>query len=611
LATSLYLLSAVLFSALPGVLPKKAAAAVPPSRYIIKLQNNNPAKLAAVAEDFKQKFTFSQNPQFSNIYEFSSTLPLLSLEEELRGSYVYIEEETNYKLTVAVITTNDPAFTLNPLDIDRQWGLVKAGFPAGWVKTTGSLATKVAVIDTGVDVTHEDLRRANFLSGFDVTTGQNILSTINSDDNGHGTLVTGIISAVPNNGLGLAGTNWQVSVMPVKALDASGSGSSLDLAEGIVWATDHGANIINLSLGGIGFAHDATLSNAISYAYNKDVVIVAAAGNDVAITGGNLDVEPVFPICNDNGQNMIIGVAASDQNDLKADFSNFGKSCIDVVAPGKRILSTTNHDPVTGNLVPNAYAYASGTSLATPYVTGQTALLRSLFPKATNSQIRDRIISTADNIDSLNLSQCSGLSCKGYLGAGRINVVRSLAEEIVIQSIVDGDLVSVGKNSSVYLISGGKKGLISPFVYSQRFSSTPVKQVQGANLDKFLDGPYAEPLDGTLVKLANDPTVYYMSKGLRLPVLGSVFALRQYKFSDVVTLSYSEINSWLQGSFLSPPEGTLVRTPKNQTVYWTVSGLLHPINFGFYTAKGLQVFGVNIISDADVKGLPKGEAYIQ
>src|SRR6185295_5783238 len=100
---------------------------------------------------------------------------------------------------------------------------------------------------------------------------------------------------------------------------------------------------------------------------------------------------PVFPICDDNDTNMIIGVAATDQNDLKAQFSNYGKNCIDVSAPGKRIISTINFDPLTKSAVSNAYAFASGTSLAAPFVSGEAALIKALFPQATNAQIRDRI----------------------------------------------------------------------------------------------------------------------------------------------------------------------------------------------------------------------------
>src|SRR6185436_7864531 len=100
----------------------------------------------------------------------------------------------------------------------------------------------------------------------------------------------------------------------------------------------NGASIINLSLGGSGFPNNATMANAIAYAYNKNVLIVAAAGNDTASLGLNLDTNPVYPVCADNGQNMVLGVAASDFQDHKAAFSNFGIQCVDITAPGKKIL---------------------------------------------------------------------------------------------------------------------------------------------------------------------------------------------------------------------------------------------------------------------------------
>jgi subtilisin family serine protease len=375
--------------------------------FIIKLKSDELSALSSFSDKVEQKFTFSSNPQFQNVYSFSSNLSLSKIKEKLAGSFDYVEQDQILK-THAQITPNDPGFTLNPLNIDKQWGLAKTGFPEVWDKEKGSSKTIVAVIDTGIDQTHEDFAGVKFVTGFNTLTRNIIVSGTNSDDNGHGTLVTGIIGASPNNGIGVAGTNWQISLMPVKALDELGSGSSSSVSEAIVWAADQGAQIINLSLGGIGFGHDTTLANAISYAFRKDVVIVAAAGNDVAITGGNLDLEPVFPICDDNGENMIIGVLATDFNDQKPSFSNFGKACIDVAAPGRRILSTINHDPLSGAIRPDDYAYASGTSMAVPFVVGQAALLKSKFPGATNKQIRDRILASADPIDSLNLSQCNG-----------------------------------------------------------------------------------------------------------------------------------------------------------------------------------------------------------
>lgn len=503
---------------------------------------------------------------------------------------------------------NDPGFTTNGANIDKQWSLVKANFLEAWKKTTGDRSTVIAVIDTGIDATHEDFLGTRFTTGYNVFTKNAIPRRTNSDDNGHGTLVAGIIAATANNGKGIAGAAHGTTLMPIKALTSDGTGTAKNISDAIIWAADNGADVINLSLGGIGFAHDNNLANAITYAYNKNVVIVAAAGNDAAVTGGNLDVEPVFPICNDNGRNMIIGVTATDVNDLKPGFANYGKVCVDVTAPGRRILSTINHDPASGGEFPNSYAYASGTSLATPLVSAQAGLLRSLFPEASNRQIRDRILSTADSIDNLNISQCAGGSCKGLLGAGRINAAKSLEKQIAI--IDDGDLVQVSGTLEFYYINGGKRQRVSPFVRNQRFRNLPVKEVVLTDVESFTEGSYAEPLNGTLVKIPNDSTVYYVRAGLRLPVTASVFSMRGFNFADVITLTNVEVGSWVQGSFLTPPDGTLIRSAKNPTVYWVLNGTLHAVNGKFFVDRGLNIFPLIYTNDGDINSFPKGEPYI-
>ena len=503
---------------------------------------------------------------------------------------------------------NDPGFTQNQANIDRQWGLVKTHFLEAWEITTGDPDVVVAVIDTGIDASHEDFKKTKFVTGYNALTDKTLSRRANSDDNGHGTLVAGVIAASTNNGKGIAGAASGLTLMAIKALDSDGSGKSSAIAKGIIWATDNGADVINMSLGGIGFSHDTKLADAISYAFNKNVVIVSAAGNDVAVTGGNLDKDPVFPICNDNGKNMVIGVTATDANDLKPVFANFGKACVDVSAPGKRILSTINFDPATGGERPNAYAYASGTSLAVPLVSAQAGLLRSLFPFASNRQIRDRIISTADNIDNLNLSQCADQGCQGLLGNGRINVLKSLEEQIV--KIEDGDIVQIAGTNNYYYINGGKKQQLSPFVRGQRFVNAEIKLVTTSDLDNFSEGSYAEPLNGTLVKSPNDPTIYYMQSGLRRPLTAQVFAMRSFKFSNVIILTNVEIGSWIEGAFLTPPNGTLIRTAGNPTVYWVSDDVIHAINGKFYTERGLGNFPVIIVPDADVINFPKGEAFI-
>lgn len=602
---SLLLLAAVL------VYPQEVHAQ-DSTHYVVQLKTANPSLLSNLGVNVHLDFKFSKESQFANIYEFDSVLPEQELKNRLGDEFVYLETNSDYLATANELrkAPNDPGFTTNQANIDKQWGLPKANFLKAWRETTGSEDIIVAVIDTGIDATHEDFEDTHFVPGYDLVNDRILRSSQNSDDNGHGTLVAGVIAATSNNKIGVTGASPNVSLMAIKALNARGSGSASRIAQAIVWAADHGADVINMSLGGIGFSHEKTLADAITYAYEKNVVILSAAGNDAAITGGNLDDQPVFPICNDNGLNMVIGVTATDVNDLKPDFANYGKACVDVAAPGRRILSTINHDPATGQLAPDAYAYASGTSLAVPYVSAQAALLRALNPEASNRQIRDRIIATADKIDQLNLIQCVGSSCGGYLGSGRINVAESINR--VLTGLKDGDLVSIEDSSKeIYLINGGKRERVSAYVQNQRFIGLTPKSVYFSEVENFPEGTYATPRDGTLVKTADNPTVYYIEGGLRLPVTGPVFSLRGLSFSNVFTLNSREVNSWVMGSFLTPPEGTLVRTLDNPTIYWTVNGTLHPINHGFYLARGLDVFPVLYMPTADLDGFPKGEPMIK
>ncbi len=526
----------------------------------------------------------------------------------LVSALITAQPATAAGFSVALDAT-DPGFTSNPQNVDKQWALSKTRFIDAWNKTTGSKLVKVALIDTGVDQTHEDLREVSFLSGYDFVKNRPIEVGSDSDDNGHGTLIAGVLAATPNNGLGIAGTNWKLTLLPVKALDATGDGSSEQIAKAIRWATDQGADIINLSLGGVGFGQDTDLADAVTYAFKRNVVLVAAAGNDAAAVGKDLDVEPVFPICDDNGENMVIGVTAVDVDDTKPGFANYGKSCVDVAAPGKRILSTIGRDPITGIISPSSYAYASGTSLATPFVSGHAALLRAVYPDATNRQIRDRIIASTDPIDMKNTTQCNG-SCAGKLGSGRINVVASFAGPIVPEALVEGDVVRVNETGVLYVISGGKRLPLSAFVHQQKYKGVVPRKVNLSLVQAFPEGQFAPPADGALLKKANEPTVYMVSNGLKMPILYSVFVAHGFRFDRVSTVPEAEVDSLLTGKLLAPPDGTLVRSRTGRTVYWVVGGSLHPITASFYRSRGLSIFPLSYFSELDVRGFPKGEPYL-
>ncbi len=250
--------------------------------------------------------------------------------------------EPNYLVHIADIIPSDP-------DWSAQYGLVNIRAPSGWSLSTGSPAVTIAIIDTGVDLGHPDLS-AKIVGGHDFVNNDNSAQ----DDNGHGTHVAGIAAAVTNNGRGVAGVSWGARIMPVKVLDAAGNGTFADVAAGITWAADHGAQVINLSLGGT--SASSVLQDAVDYASAKGVVIVAAAGN----YGANFVLYPArFP--------NVIAVAATDSTNARADFSDYGPE-VDVAAPGVDILST----------FPGGYGYLSGTSMSTPFVAGLAAILRGI-----------------------------------------------------------------------------------------------------------------------------------------------------------------------------------------------------------------------------------------
>jgi len=282
--------------------------------------------------------------------------------------------EPNYLVQIADTIPNDPGWS-------RQYGPVNIQAPQAWDITTGSSSVVVAVIDSGVDLGHPDLaakiwnnpgetgggKETNGLDddddgyvddwrGWDFVNGDNNPQ----DDNGHGTHVAGIAAAASNNGVGVAGVAWGARVMPLKVLDNTGSGSESDLAAAMVWAADHGARIINLSLGAP--SPSSVMEDAVNYAYLNGVTVVAAAGN-----AGSLGV--LYPAAYDNA----LAVASTNASNNRSSFSNYGPE-IDLAAPGSSIFSTVP----TGTCSycdPSGYDYLSGTSMATPHVAGVAALL--------------------------------------------------------------------------------------------------------------------------------------------------------------------------------------------------------------------------------------------
>ncbi|MGD0783384.1 MAG: S8 family peptidase, partial [Candidatus Aminicenantales bacterium] len=278
--------------------------------------------------------------------------------------------------------------------------------PAAWEETEGLADVLVAVVDSGVDMTHPDLKNKIQNSGKDFINNDNDAT----DDFWHGTFVAGIVGAQNDNGEGIAGVAWNCKILPVKVLDKNGIGPTDVVAAGILWAADNGAAVINLSLGAE--TGTETLRAALKYAYDKGVVIVAAAGD----ANGNV----YYPAAYDT---YVLSVAATDYNDNRAAFSNFGAR-IDVAAPGVRILSTVPTWYFGPDQLP--YAFQDGTSFAAPHVSGLAALIKSVKPWLTPVQIMDIIRYSADDV---NASQYPGQD--EYLGYGRINMAKALVPLII------------------------------------------------------------------------------------------------------------------------------------------------------------------------------------
>jgi len=271
---------------------------------------------------------------------------------------------------------NDPGYKyewdISYTEADKAWPLIKQ-----------KREIKVAVLDTGVDYTHPDLKNRVLKSK-----GYNFVDNNSDtmDDNGHGTHVSGIIAANANDNIGIAGIDGtlDVKIIPVKVLDSNGEGEVNDIVKGIKYAADNGADIINLSFGAN--EKSKSIAEAISYAKSKGTFVVAAAGND------NEDSDNISP-----AGDGAFTVAAMSYNYKKASFSDYG-NCIKVSAPGVEILST----------VPGGYEAWDGTSMAAPVATGIAAMVKAEDPNLSPSQIEDVLDSTAKDIMSKGKDKQSG-----------------------------------------------------------------------------------------------------------------------------------------------------------------------------------------------------------
>jgi len=303
-------------------------------------------------------------------------------EVQVAGLSTYSEPNLKFQ---AAFAPNDPFWAL-------QWGPAQIEADYAWNTTIGDPSVLVAVIDTGVDWNHPDLD-ANYVAlGYDWV--NNDIDPM--DDAGHGTHCAGIIAALIDNNIGVAGLA-QVRIMAEKGLDQYGGGYEDDLANAIIHAVDQGADILSNSWGGYGASN--LIYDAVRYAYDAGVLVIGAAGNDAVSA-------KLYPAAFDE----VIAVTATDQSDNPALFTNFG-GWVELAAPGVGIYSTYWDD---------TYAYMDGTSMATPHVSGVAALIWSQFPDVTRDWVRAQLRYTADDFGDPGFDN--------YYGYGRVNARRAVEQ---------------------------------------------------------------------------------------------------------------------------------------------------------------------------------------
>ena len=324
--------------------------------------------------------------EFSQINKVSELVTYLSELNELE----YAERK---ELHESFLSPNDQYYS-NSFN-SGQWALFQIDAPLAWDISTGSSDIVVAVTDNAINISHPDLVN-KMVPGWDAVDNDNDPSPCGGNDGFHGSHVSGIVGAETNNNIGIASIGYNVSIMPVKIGDCN-TGSLTSGYDGIIWAADNGADVINMSWGGGGSSNYG--QNVCSYAWNLGTILIAAAGND----GTN---QQFYPAAYDD----VVSVASTTTGDSKSSFSQYG-TWVSISAPGSSILSTDEG---------SSYQVTQGTSMASPLVAGLVGLMISHAPSASPQQVVDCLLSTAENIDGANSNYI------GQLGAGRINAYQAL-----------------------------------------------------------------------------------------------------------------------------------------------------------------------------------------
>ena len=394
----------------------------------------------------------------------------------------------SFVIALAALCIAQPLFAQQPNDpdMDLLWYLDHIGVTDVWEDATGSDEVIVAVLDTGIDLDHVDL-----VENIWVNEGEIAGDGIDNDQNGyiddvngwdfidqdatpspdrsihfdkdaipHGTMVAGIIAAVGDNAEGISGISWSSKIMPIRVMDNFGAGNTFAAYEGVEYAIANGADVINMSFSS--FEFDVQFRNAIEKAHEAGIVVVAAAGN-LADGGLNMNTQPMYPVCYGAGQgeDWVIGVAATDTVDQKASFSNYGSHCTDVSAPGVDFYSTYYFDETWSSFAfAEYYGYWQGTSMSAPVVSGAVALLLGQYPTLTPSQVQLILQLSVDPV------VYNGTVLARQMGTGRVNIASAFQIASRYAETVESDVQtddSVDWQPSTHIVVASESGS-SPMV---------------------------------------------------------------------------------------------------------------------------------------------------
>jgi UPF0755 protein len=404
-------------------------------------------KIKYLKSSFKKEWLVKyKNDEKIYKFVFDSKMTIEEIKKELEKNKKIEVIEPNYIYHASFIPS-DPYFS-------EAWYFKKIGAEKAWdIVFGGKEEITIALIDSGVDINHPDLKDNIWINSKEIPNdgidndGNGFIDDINGWDfvenkpdptpkffpswtisgMNHGTVIAGLSSASLNN-QGVVGLAFKTKIMPIRVLNNRGEGTLENVIKGIDYAIKNKADIINLSF--VGPNYSQLLFETIKRAWENNIFIVAAAGNNSERNGDDLDEKPLYPICLDKDykENIIIGVTATDENDKKAYFANYGSKCVDISAPGTRIYSTLFYFPSKKEFDQYYGGYWSGTSLATPLVAATAALIKSISPSISNREIRNIIFETAENIDSINEN------FKGKLGRGRLNTFKAI--ETIYKNLV-------------------------------------------------------------------------------------------------------------------------------------------------------------------------------